>query len=92
MDTETKKAINRLERRLDKLALEQLREVVVTLSTQVERLEMEASRAHEAVDFWHEQATEMQLALCDENYATHHCVGINKEGEMMVVKIDDQPN
>lgn len=92
MDAKTKKTLKSLERRLDKLALAQLRETAAALQNQVEQLESELSSAQESADFWHEQATEMQLAMYDENYSTHRCIGINKAGEMMVVTSNEQPN
>jgi hypothetical protein len=50
--------------------------------------EADFQRADESAEFWQRHAHELQLALWDEDHATHRCVGINKAGEMMVVRTD----
>jgi hypothetical protein len=82
------KNLNRLKKRLDALALLQLREVAAGLHAQLERVKDDLVQAQDNVDFWHDQATNMQMAFDDEDFSTHRCVGINKAGEMLVVNTD----
>lgn len=90
MKTETRNKLRQLKKRLDNLALEQLREVSADLHARLEQAEIKTARAQDDADFWHDQALEMQLALSDEGYASHRCVGINIAGEMLVIKTDQK--
>lgn len=89
----TDRTLKNLESRLDRLALEQLRREVIDLAERLERAEVRAAAAEaraEAAErdaeFWWEQVHELDRALADGDYATHRCVGMTKNGELLVVK------
>lgn len=72
-------SITKLRQKLERAEIEHLRTLVTQLSEQLER-------AEESVLFWQGHAMNLQFALDDDEFATHRCVGINKSGELMVVK------
>lgn len=80
------KSLKALQRKLERLELEHLRQHALELHERLERAESELQRADENAEFWQCHAQELQLALSDESHATHRCVGINKAGEMMVIR------
>lgn len=81
-----KQGLRTLQRKLERMELEHLRQHSLELHGRLERAEAELERATEIADFWQRHAHDLQLALLDEDFATHRCVGINKGGELMVVK------
>lgn len=78
----------RLQKRLDALALEQLREVAAKLYEELEETKDRLYRAEESADFWQQHAQDLQQSLHDDEFATHRCVGLTQSGEMMVVRTD----
>ena len=80
------KSLKALQRKLERLELEHLRQHALELHERLERAEAELQLADESAEFWQRNAHELQLALSDEGHATHRCVGINKAGEMMVIR------
>jgi hypothetical protein len=82
------KSMKALQRKLERMELEHLRQHALDLHERLERAEAELQQADESAEFWQRHAHELQLALWDEDHATHRCVGINKAGEMMVVRTD----
>lgn len=80
------RAIKTLQRKLEKLELEHLRQHALELHTRLEQAESELDRATESANFWQDHAMELQRALSDDEHATHRCVGITKQGELMVVQ------
>ena len=85
-------ATRALQRRLDGVALEQLREVAAKLHEQLEQrdariaqLERELRWTEEAAEMWQRDADNLQRAMADSEFATHKCVGLTKAGEMLVV-------
>lgn len=83
-----KQELRALQSKLERMELEHLRQHALELHGRLERAEAELERATEIADFWQRHAHDLQLALLDEDFATHRCVGINKGGELMVVKAD----
>ena len=88
----TPSSLSALQRRLDKHALEQLREVASQLHEQLEQrdariaeLERQLDWAESAAEDWQRHAFDLQDALADSDFATHKCVGLTKAGEMVVV-------
>lgn len=84
----TDKTLTTLKRRLERLELDHLRQHALELHQRLERAEAELEQANDAAEFWQRHANELQLALWDEDHATHRCIGINRAGEMMVVRHD----
>lgn len=82
------KKLRSLQRKLERMELEHLRQHALELQERLEKAESEASLANESADFWQHHAMELQEARYDENFATHRCIGINKAGELMVVKYE----
>lgn len=84
MSAEARKAMA-VHRRLDVLALEQLRVEAARLYVENEALREEAARANEAADWWREQALDMQLQACE---ASDVAPGITQSGLLVVVRED----
>ena len=80
--------LNNLQQRFDRQAINQLRAEVSTLAQKIDELESQLYSAQDEADFWHNHSIDMRLALDDENFATHRSVGLNKDGEIMVVRTD----
>ena len=76
----------RLRRRLDRQALEQLREVAADLQERLELAEARAVRAEDDAEFWREQADRLSEALQDSAFTTHRCVGLTQDGSLVVVE------
>jgi len=76
------KTIKRLKKKLDIIAIEQLRSEVASLSTQLEQAETAIIYAEENAGFWHDQV----MSLDEQMSETNCSLGITKSGEMVVVK------
>lgn len=85
------RTLGALQRKLERMELEHLRQHALELHEQLERSEDEARRAEESAEYWRESYMQMQEAFYDEGFVTHRCIGINKAGELMVVK-HEAPN
>lgn len=83
--------IRRLQTRLDSLALEQLRQVAAQQQARIEALEGHLAFAEESAEFWREYAHELQEAALEGDGCTHRVAGMTKGGQMMVVRVDDEP-
>lgn len=68
-------------RRLDAIALEQLRDAAARLAADNDALREAAFLAEESADFWRREATNMHLQLCD---ARGGKPGITRDGHLMV--------
>ncbi len=77
-----------LHERLDRMALEQLRQVAAELHQRLGQTEAQLLDAEAGAEFWQQHAMDLQQALSDEEYSTHRCVGMSKSGESMVVRTD----
>jgi len=75
-----------IRRRLDAIAIEQLRAEVSRLAEENEALRDECARAAEDADFWSREATDMHLQLCEEKGGTP---GITQAGALVVVTPGD---
>ena len=80
------KSLKALQRKLERLELEHLRQHAAKLHTELEAAESALERACQSEMFWQDHAMELQRALYDDTHATHRCVGITKQGELMVVQ------
>lgn len=69
-------------RRLDALALEQLRAEAARLAVENERLQQLLQTAEQQAEFWWDQAT----TLTEQMHAAGARVGINRDGELSVVE------
>ena len=75
----------RTQRKLERLELEHLRQLVADQHQQIEDLQFALQDANICADLWNNQALMLQEALHDDKFATHRSVGITKTGELMVV-------
>jgi len=78
------KKLKALQRKLERMELEHLRQHAFELHQRVEELEA----ATESAEFWQRHAMDLQEALHDGEFATHRSVGLTKAGELMVVRLD----
>lgn len=85
----------KLQRKLEIAELKHLRRLAGALHKQREAWRAAAKEMHERLKsaeesalFWQRHAMNLQDALDDDAFSTHRCVGINKSGELMVVKTD----
>lgn len=85
MLAEQQRIIKNLQRRLDRQAINQLREEVARLAEENDHLKEQLEAVRDDADFWNDHAMMLNEALSDETFATHRAVGMNKEGELMVV-------
>lgn len=81
-------ALRRLESKLDKLALDQLRRVAAALYEELEATKKQLAWAEENESYARQDAELLRDAMEDEDFATHRSVGINKKGEIVVVKLE----
>lgn len=84
----TDRTTRNLQRKLESIELEHLRQHAAELAERLERAEAEAESAADSAYFWQQHAMQLQEALHDGEFATHRSVGITKSGELMVVKHD----
>jgi hypothetical protein len=75
----------RLQAKLDRLALEQLRAECARLNDELEATQRELYHAQESADFWQNYAEELRQSLGDSE-ANHLCVGLTRAGEMLVIE------
>lgn len=68
--------------RWNRYALEQLAEQAARLAVENEELRAQLAQAEASAEFWHEQATDMQLQLCEEHNAAP---GITASGRLVIV-------
>lgn len=83
------KSLKALQRKLESMEIEHLRQHAKDLYERLERTEADLDAANESAYFWQSHANELQQSLQDDEHATHRCVGINKAGELMVVKMSE---
>ncbi|HEY1034590.1 MAG TPA: hypothetical protein VGE09_06385 [Pseudoxanthomonas sp.] len=74
--------IARLARRLDAMALEQLRTEVVRLAEENEHLRVQLVDAERTADFWWNESIDMLQRACEESGGTP---GITQAGQLVVV-------
>lgn len=91
------KTLRNLRRRLERWELRHLREHVLELAgrleeaeSRVREAEQRASDADEIIEFWREHALDLQRAVADHEFATHRCVGLSADGQLMVVRCDSK--
>lgn len=87
------KSLKALQRRLERMELEHLRQHALELHERLEhaeeqlrRAEAASQRADEMSEYWRESYMQMQEALYDEDFATHRSIGLTKDGALLVVK------
>lgn len=81
-----KNPLNALQRKLERMELEHLRQHALELHQRLEKLEPELDSAIESAEFWQRHAQDLQAALADDYQATHRCVGITRDGELLVLQ------
>ena len=84
--------LTRLQRRLDKEALEQLRTTAAQLHDELERARIELARAQDDAEYWYETAQEMMRAVDDPDHSTHRCIGLTQQGHLLVVDKGESAN
>ena len=77
--------LKKLVDRLDAEALDQLRTEVARLGVENDELRDRLHSAETDRDFWWQEATDMNLAMCE---ATGGSPGITQAGQLVVVKAD----
>jgi hypothetical protein len=70
----------RLEKKLDAMALEQLREVAAQLYDELEQCKKELNWERDNAEFWREQVFNLQTQLTDDQ-----SLGMNMRGELSIV-------
>lgn len=70
----------RTQRKLERLELEHLRQLVADLHDQLES-------ANDSIEFWQNYAMQLQGMQMDDEFATHRAIGITKTGETMVIAL-----
>ena len=74
--------MKRIQKKLDAVAIHQLREEVASLSKQLDQSEAARIRAEDIADFWHEQV--MQI---NEEMSKSDCtLSITQQGEIHVMR------
>lgn len=81
-------AIRRLQRKLERAELEHLREHCAELAARLEESERGRAYAEDNAEFWHDNSMRLQDAINSDEGASHRAVGMNKAGELMVVRLD----
>jgi|GEM_PF-3400574 len=81
-------ALKRLESKLDKLALDQLRRVAAALYEELEATKDRLVWAEQEAELCRQERDMLHQSMADEDFATHRSVGINKQGELVVVKLE----
>lgn len=81
-------ALRRLESKLDKLALDQLRRVAAVLYEELEATKDRLAWAEQEAELCRQERDMLHEAMADEDFATHRGVGINLQGELLVVKLE----
>lgn len=76
--------LKRLEKRLDALALDQLREVAARLYVELEEAKRARDYAEESADFWREQVYSLQDQLANESPQTRS-LGMTKSGDLLII-------
>lgn len=77
------------ERRLDRLALDQLRQVAAAQAEEIERLRDALWRAEEHADFCQEQWRELEAQVVSMNSGM--AVGITQLGNLTLVHTEEKP-
>lgn len=77
------------QRRLDRLALDQLRQVAAEQAEEIERLRDALWRAEEHADFCQEQWRELEAQVASMNSGVS--VGITQSGNLTLVHTEEKP-
>lgn len=72
-------ASSKVQRKLEKLELDHLRQLATDLHAQLEQ-------AQQSAEMWQQHAEMLQQAMDDEDFTSHRSIGITKSGELLVVK------
>lgn len=82
----TKRNLQALKRKLERMELEHLRQHALELHEQLEQARYELECAQDSANFWQRDAMNMQEALLDPEYANARQIGITRSGELLVVR------
>jgi hypothetical protein len=88
MSTTADIALRRLESKLDKLALDQLRRVAAALYEELEATKDRLAWAEQEAELCRQERDMLHEAMANDDFATHRKVGINPQGELLVVKLE----
>ena len=88
MATTTKHPIAAVKRKLERMELDHLRQLVAAQQEQIEQLQSDLELTQGSLDFWQRDAMNMHDALLDQEHANGRCIGLTKSGELLVVKME----
>jgi SMC interacting uncharacterized protein involved in chromosome segregation len=84
-------SLSAIQRRLDSIAIQQLRDEVARLATENDQLREQCQRAEtlaeelrDIAESWRDDALEMQLELCEQSGGSP---GITMGGDLVVIKV-----
>lgn len=83
--------LTNLHRRLDRLALDQLREVAADLQTRLEQSERRAADAEVMAEFWQRRAEDLESELYAANRQSAARVAITREGVLGLIPASHPP-
>ncbi len=86
-DPTVTRTLTHLRRRLERAELDHLRQLAVELQAKLDEALSRAAYAEESAEFWHDNALNLQEAINSEEGVTHRAIGMNKAGELMVVRL-----
>ncbi len=78
----------RIKRRLERLELQHLREVVAEQGNRLELVERELADADRAADMWRDHFFNLQQHL-DDGTSDARCIGLTKDGALLVVSTEE---
>ncbi len=79
-------SLRALQRKLERLELEHLRQHALELHERLERAEADLAYTEDAAEFWQRSFQMLEEAAADDLHATHRCVGLSQDGHLMVVQ------
>lgn len=82
----TNQNLQTLQRKLERMELEHLRRHALELHEHIEQLQSDLALTNSSLDFWQRDAMNMQEAMLDPEFANARCIGLTKEGELLVVR------
>jgi uncharacterized protein YlxW (UPF0749 family) len=86
----TNRQLQALQRKLERMELDHLRQLVAAQQEQIEQLQSDLELTQGSLDFWQRDAMNMLDALQDPEHANGRCIGLTKSGELLVVKMEGE--
>lgn len=78
----------RIQRRLERLELQHLRDVVAEQGSRLELLERELADADRAADMWRDHFFNLQQRLADGT-SDARCIGLTRGGALLVIGLEE---